>query len=65
MSIVVKMKCINVNKFEDRETVRFTTDDLNNVVGNGTLNINLLVDDDLFEKYVPGVSYDVTLALPE
>jgi|TARA_R110002051_G_scaffold117840_1_gene191703 hypothetical protein len=63
----LQVKCINSNKFEDKDLVRFTyfSQDPASMESRADITISIPKGDTLFDKYVPGEVYDVTIAAPK
>ena len=63
----LQVKCINSNKFEDKDLVRFTyfSEDPSSMESRADITISIPKGDSLFDKYVPGSVYDITIAAPK
>ena len=64
--IVLKVVCVNVNKFADKETVRFTQLNVEGEISKNraSLSIEIGKDDPLFDAYQPSNEYDLSLETP-
>lgn len=65
----LQVKCINSNKFEDKDLVRFTyfseSQNPADMESRADITISIPKGDSLFDKYVPGEVYDITIAAPK